>query len=190
MLQSLGREDYYKFRLPYWDWRREIQASYGLPSEELFSFNHFGETRNVSNRPVVFGDLVGDWTTICHVTLSAICNPALPTGNVQRCPFIGNPILCHSSNPDWPSLQEVNLLLKTPFYDTEPFNVFSANSFRDQVDFNFTLSVEECHEDVYCRCIPGGTKCEDVPANTEVTTATVGVHAKVSLFVFSRQTSK
>ena len=58
MLQIMGRADYHKFRFPYWDWRGEIQRSYGLPSEQLLSFNRFGETRNVSNRPIVFGGLV------------------------------------------------------------------------------------------------------------------------------------
>ena len=45
----------YKFRLPFWDWRQETQTTY---SEELFTFGRFSQTRNLSNRPVLFGDLV------------------------------------------------------------------------------------------------------------------------------------
>ena len=73
---AMGRVDYHKFRLPYWDWRGEIQRSYGLPSEQLFTLDRFGETRNISNRPVVFGELVGDdWNAICISTPEEICNP-------------------------------------------------------------------------------------------------------------------
>jgi hypothetical protein len=140
MLEAMGREDYYKFRLPYWDWRRGIQTSYGLPSEELFSFSRFGETRNVSNSPVVFGDLVGDWNAVCHAT-PEICNPNIPTGYIQRCPFIGNPILCHSSNPDWPSLQEVNELFKLEDYAVEPYDLYSVNSLGAVVDLPRVLMV-------------------------------------------------
>ena len=182
MLQAMGKEDYFKFRLPYWDWRREIQTSYGLPSEELFSFTRFGETRNVSNRPVVFGDLVGDWNAVCHNTPEQICDPNISTGRVQRCPFIGNPVLCHSSNPDWSSLQEVNELFQLNNYSVPPFNFSAMNGLRDRVDFNFMLGTEECRQDPYCICIPGGVQCNEVPANTSVIRVTTAVHAKVRLY--------
>ena len=180
MLEANGQEDYYKFRLPYWDWRREIQTSYGLPSEELFSFNRLGETRNVSNSPVVFGDLVGDWNAVCHATPIQICNPNIPTGPIQRCPFIGNPILCHSSNPDWPSLKEVNDLFKLEDYAVAPYDLHSANSLRAEVDLPLVDSVEECRRDVYCTCAIGGPQCEGVPANSSVMKITVGIHGKVN----------
>ena len=178
MLQSLGREDYYKYRLPYWDWRREIQTSYGLPSEELFSLNRFGETRNISNRPVVFGDLAEDWTTICHATVQ-ICDPRISTGPIQRCPFIGNPILCHSSNPDWPSIQDVNKLFDVEDYAVAPYDFFSVGSFGALVDLPLVTDVDECREDVYCTCAPGGTQCEDENAASSSVKFSVGVHGKV-----------
>ena len=178
MLEAMGREDYYKFRLPYWDWRREIQTSYGLPSEELFSFSRFGETRNVSNSPVVFGDLVGDWNAVCHAT-PEICNPNIPTGYIQRCPFIGNPILCHSSNPDWPSLQEVNELFKLEEYAVEPYDLNSVNSLGAVVDLPRVSDVEECRRDVYCLCAVGGPLCVGVPDDSSVLKISVGVHGKV-----------
>jgi hypothetical protein len=184
MLQERGRQDYYKFRLPYWDWRGEIQRSYGLPSEELFTFSRFGETRNDSNRPVVFGDLVGnDWSTICHATVQQICNPRISTGVMQRCPFIGNPILCHSSNPDWPTLQEVNEVIELRRYDAEPFDISSGPSLRATADFPFVDSTEECRQDTYCTCVPGGPHCEGIPENATVRRFTAGVHAKVHFLI-------
>ena len=181
MLEAMGREDYFKFRLPFWDWRREIQTSYGLPSEQLFTFNRFGETRNISNRPVVFGDIVDGWNTICHFTPEQICDPNIPTGGIQRCPFIGNPILCHSSNPDWPTMQEVNRALEAEFYIVEPYDRLSVNSVYDRVDFNFTMGVEACRQEGYCSCVPtGDVRCEGIPDDaTGVTVAATGVHPKV-----------
>lgn len=184
MLQALGQKDYYKFRLPYWDWRREIQTSYGLPSEDLFTFSRFGETRNVSNQPVVFGDLVEGWNTICHFTPEDICEPRVSTGQVQRCPFIGNPILCHSSNPDWPNMQQVNRALEADHYIVAPYNMLSVNSMYDRVDFNFTTDVETCSQEKYCTCLPGGVQCEGLPDNTPVLTVNAnGVHPKVNMHI-------
>ena len=180
MLQTMGRVDYHKFRLPYWDWRGEIQRSYGLPSEQLFTFNRFGETRNVSNRPIVFGDLLRDgWNTVCMDTPEEICDPSIITFFLQRCPFTGDPNLCHSSNPDWPTMQEVNELLNINNYAKPPFNIFSVDSFRGVADFKLLETIEACREDLYCACIPGGPEC-DVPNNaTSVTKLTGGVHTKV-----------
>lgn len=180
MLKAMGKEDYFKFRLPYWDWRREVQTSYGLPSEELFSSRRFGETRNVSSSPVVFGDLVGDWDAICHAQLE-ICDPDVPTGKIQRCPFIGNPILCHSSNPDWPSLYDVNKLFNVDDYALPPYDFYSVGSLGALVDLPFVNSTtEECRRDAYCTCVPGGASCTDIPAvNTSVSTFNIGVHGRV-----------
>ena len=183
MLETTGRTDYFKFRLPIWDWRREIQTSYGLPSEELFTLNRFGETRNISNRPVVFGDLVDGWNTVCHFTPEEICDPNISTGQVQRCPFIGNPILCHSSNPDWPNMQEVNRAIEAEYYIVAPYDLFSVNSVYDRVDFNLMMDVEACAQESYCTCSPvGGVQCEGIPENTTVgTVAATGVHPKVRM---------
>jgi len=47
MLQGMGQQDYHTFRLPYWDWRTEIQTTFGVRSEELFTESRLGVTRNV-----------------------------------------------------------------------------------------------------------------------------------------------
>ena len=180
MLQTMGRVDYHKFRFPYWDWRGEIQRSYGLPSEELFTFNRLGETRNVSNRPVVFGDLVGDdWNAICLGKFGVLCDPKNAVSPLQRCPFTGNPNLCHSSNPDWPTMQEVNKVLTFNDYEVPPFNLSAINSLRGYADFFLPSSIEECREDIYCQCIPGGLQCEEQPDNTSVIAIDLGIHSKV-----------
>ena len=177
MLQAMGRGDYHKFRFPYWDWRGEIQRSYGLPSEELFSFNRFGETRNISEHPVVFGDIVADnWATICLNTFTVLCDPNMKTGPLQRCPFTGNPILCHSSNPGWPTMQQVNDILEVKYYETPPFNASGSNSFRPDADFYVTpIGAEECREDDYCVCLPIGFDCEDPSAIRLI----LGIHSMV-----------
>ena len=182
MKYSMGRDDYHKFRFPYWDWRVEIQRSYGLPSEELFTFNRLGETRNISNRPVVFGDLVrDDWKGVCLDQAGVICDPSSIFGSLQRCPFTGDPNLCHSSNPDWPTMQEVNDALGFDNYEVQPFNVFATNSFRGHIDFFVkTSSMKECREDIYCQCIPGGINCEDLPTNnSSVILLNPGIHERV-----------
>lgn len=178
MLQAMGRMDYYKFRLPYWDWRHEIQTSYGFPSEDLFSFNRFGETRNISNRPVVFGDLVSGWNAICHDTVE-ICDPNNSSGPIQRCPFVDNPALCESSNTDWPSIEETNLLFDLPSYSLEPFQGYTPGALRDEIDFPLVATDEECRQDNYCQCVPGGPMCPEVPANVSVLRIRRGVHARV-----------
>ena len=55
MLQNMGQQDYHTFRLPIWDWRIEIQKTIGIRSEELFTEERLGATRNVSGYPRVFG---------------------------------------------------------------------------------------------------------------------------------------
>ena len=182
MLQAMGRDDYHKFRFPYWDWRREIQRSYGLPSEKLFTFDRLGETRNISNHPVVFGDMFADnWTTVCLDNFYALCDPNNRNGSLQRCPFIGNPILCHSSNPDWPTMQEVNTLMEFDVYEASPYNFMATNSLRPVADLYPRSSIEECREDPYCSCIPGGTQCLDT---SPMAIRTTGVHAKVRYAYF------
>ena len=181
MLQAMGRTDYYKFRFPYWDWRGEIQRSYGLPSEQLFSINRLGETRNVSNRPIVYGNLVADdWNTYCLDTPVEICDPNVVTDFLQRCPFTSDPNLCHSSNPDWPSMQEVNDLLELEYYEEPSNNFLGSVSLRGIADFFPASSIEACREDSYCICLPvGGVQCDVDNNSSDIITITVGVHSKV-----------
>lgn len=178
ILKDMGREDYYKFRLPYWDWRREIQRSYGLPSEQLFTFDRFGETRNISNRPIVFGELADGWNAICMNTRDEICDPNIITGFFQRCPFTRDPNLCRSINPDWPTMQDVNDLMEYNDYSVPPYNVSALDSFRGHADFIQITDIDQCREDIYCICLPGGPLCE-VEQTNDIQMLTTGVHAKV-----------
>ena len=125
----------------------------------------------------MFGDLVGDgWDAICLSDFGVICDPNSVFGPLQRCPFTSDPNLCHSSNPDWPTMQEVNKDWQTEEYATPPFNIFSENSFRSGVDFFPVKTFEECRED-YCFCQPGGVFCTD---NSTVVLK-VGIHSKVRI---------
>lgn len=169
------------FRFPYWDWRLEIQRSYGMTSDELFSFNRLGETRNISGRPVVFGDLIGEnWDTICLANFGQICDPTVSTGPLQRCPFT-QPDLCSSTNPDWPKMHELNQAMEFEELETPPFNITSINCMRAFSDFPYVPSIEECQRDSYCQCIPGGAQCNIPGPGIPVFPFTCGMHAKVLL---------
>ena len=127
----------------------------------------------------MFGDLVGDgWDAICLSDFYVMCDPNSVFGPLQRCPFTSDPNLCHSSNPDWPTMQEVNKDWQTEVYATPPFNIFSENSFRSGVDFYPVESMEICREDIYCSCIPGGVDCTD---NSSTIFSKVGIHSKVRI---------
>ena len=88
MLKNEGREDYYMFRIPYWDWRKEKQTDDNSP----FKSNRLGETVNNNGLPQVHGDLysefLNNWSTVCWEKEKSysICNPWVPTGQLQRCP--------------------------------------------------------------------------------------------------------
>ena len=144
------------YRFPYWDWRTEIQHSSGISSNELFTEGRMGATYNDNGFPRVNGSIVaGGWDTICWLTFFTTCDPRNSTGPLQRCPFTGtNP--CDSSNPDWPTMAQVNVALGEDNYDTPPYNTFSVDGYRALVDFKiFSLSPSECAEDRMCQCIPG-----------------------------------
>ena len=65
MLKSMGKENYYMFRIPYWDWRKEKQTDNNSP----FKSNRLGETVDNNGLPKVHGDLYSEflssWDTIC-----------------------------------------------------------------------------------------------------------------------------
>ena len=160
MLKSMGEQDYHTFRLPYWDWRTEIQTSSGISSELLFTEDKLGATRNVSGSPQVFGTLYdGGWDTICWFQLGTICDPTVSTGPLQRCPFTGTDP-CSSSNPDWPKLEDVNNAMKFNTFDVAPYNNVSPDGFRNFIDFEVGLSVDECRNNRMCQCVVGGVNCE------------------------------
>ena len=168
MLESISDPNYHMFRLPYWDWRRELQLSTGLSADDLFTVNRLGATMNDSGRARVYGDLYGNgWETMCWRRLGQICDPRENTGLLQRCPFTGtNP--CSSSNPDWPSSMDVLDVLGIDDYDAPPYNRLSAAGFRTTVDFiNGRLTPEECSNDRQCRCLPSlDANCANGPELT------------------------
>ena len=154
MLKSMGRLDYHTFRLPYWDWRIEIQRSTGILSDDLFTEKRLGVTRNVSGFPHVFGDIVGDrWDTICWLTFFQICDPNISTGPLQRCPFTGNDP-CNSNNPDWPTTQQVNHAMAFNKYDALPYNILSQKNYRSFVDADIGYNITKCRKDRMCLCLP------------------------------------
>ena len=184
MLQSRGHANYHSFRLPYWDWRIEIQNSTGIRVEDLLTERRFGATQNVSGFPRVVGDIVGPngWISLCSQTNFKICDPDIDTGPLQRCPFTGtNP--CHSSNPDWPTIKQVNDAIAIDHYDSPPYNLLSKTGFRAFIDFYVHDDLEECRDDRMCQCIPfGGTSCDlsNVPPNVSVAAYDGQLHTDVS----------
>ena len=186
MLQSMGHANYHSFRLPYWDWRIEIQNSTGIRVENLLTEKKFGATENINGFPRVVGDIVGPngWITLCSQTNFEMCDPDINTGPLQRCPFTGtNP--CHSSNPDWPTIKLVNDAIAIDHYDSPPYNLLSKTGYRAFIDFHVHDDFEECHDDMYrmCQYIPlGGTSCDlsNVPPNVSVAAYNGQLHADVS----------
>ena len=154
MLDSMGHLDYHTFRLPYWDWRIEIQRSTGILSDDLFTEKRLGATRNVSGFPRVFGDIVGDgWNTICWLKFFQICDPNVNTGPLQRCPFTGtNP--CSSNNPDWPTSRQVNRAMTFNRYERPPYNFLSQRNYRSFVDANVNFRIRRCRRNRMCFCSP------------------------------------
>ena len=67
MLKSIGHANYHNFRLPYWDWRNEIQNS---TVEDPFTEERFWATHNISGFPCLVGYIVGlnGWHTLCSKT--------------------------------------------------------------------------------------------------------------------------
>ena len=115
-----------------------------------------------------------------------ICNPNIVTGVLQRCPLTGDPYLCHSSNPDWPTMQQVNIVLEQRDYAVPPFDFSATESASGRIDVEPLSSIEECRQNLYCQCIPGGINC-DVPndSNSSVLLINNGVHVKVKCFGYT-----
>ena len=159
----MGHNDYHSFRLPYWDWRAEIQkSSRGIRAEELFIESRLGATKNISGFPRVVGDIVGPngWDTLCIGKSLVICDPEESTGALQRCPLTGNNP-CHSDNPDWPTIKTVNDAISFDTYDSPPYTLFSTTGYRSFVDFSIHKNLTECGQDRKCTCLPfGGPSCD------------------------------
>ena len=184
MLKSLGRDDYHTYRLPYWDWRIEIQNSTGIRVEDLFIESRFGATQNINGFPQVVGDIVGadGWDSVCVQVFNEPCDPNITTGPLLRCPFTGNNP-CHSSNPDWPTIQEVNDALAIGTYDAPPYNLFSRSGYRIFVDFIVNDDIEGCRNNRMCQCLPyAGSDCNltSIPPDVPVAAYDSQMHSDVS----------
>ena len=149
MLESKGREDYYMFRIPYWDWRRDKQTDNNSP----FKSNRLGETVNRNGLPQVHGDpFLNNWQTVCWKNTTSICNPQVATGQLQRCPLKES---CSSENELWPSDNDVQTVLSFQEYDTYPYTQKAPYSFRNQLEGFKPLSnndVQFCRENKLCAC--------------------------------------
>ena len=147
---------YYKFRLPYWDWRKERQSDENSP----FKINRLGVTVNVSGFPRVQGDLVSDgWNTRCwRLDPGEICNPNDGSRGIyplQRCPFRGDP--CNINNTDWPKGTDVDEAVSMQSYDSSKYDRFSTSGFRNFMEGFDILSNDQggrdlCSANRLCLC--------------------------------------
>ena len=157
MLETKGKEDYYMFRIPYWDWRKGKQSEKNSP----FKSNRLGETVDNNGLPQVHGithsEFLSNWETRCWRKGKNydICNPDIATGQLQRCPLKES---CNSKNELWPSEEDVQTILSLPEYDTHPYDKTAANSFRNLLEGFKPLSnddIEFCRENKLCICKHG-----------------------------------
>ena len=163
MLKSKGEDDYYMFRIPYWDWRKEKQTDDNTP----FKSNRLGDTVNRNGFPQVHGDLYSDflnnWQTVCwqKPKTYGICNPQETTGNLQRCPLKES---CDSKNKLWPSSNDVERALSLKEYDNPPFDWTATKSFRNQLEGFMLLSNDKfqtCRDNGLCKCDVGSFNCTE-----------------------------
>ena len=180
MLQRMGRPDYHTYRSPYFDWRREIQEGSGVKFEDILVENRFGFTNFSTGFPVVSGELVEGWESVCARMLNQVCDPNIPTGPIQRCPV---PDRCLSSNPDWPTLERINRAISFETYDVAPWNEISSDGFRSFVDFEIGSDPEVCRNDRMCMCAGGDINCTSptIAAGSPVTTLASRIHTTVSV---------
>jgi hypothetical protein len=165
MLKSMNQPDYYTFRIPYWDWRKEMQTEANSP----FQLDRLGKTININDLPIVQGGEIfpSTWNTICWGKITPnhdICDPRTNTGPLQRCPFLTDEP-CSSHNPLWPSDKDVQKVLSLNSYDTSPFSEKSHNSFRNILEGFKPLSndsIQTCRDDKLCLiCAVGDQTCSE-----------------------------
>jgi hypothetical protein len=185
MLFEMGRSDSQDFRLPYWDWRPEIQLSpMGLSADDLFTEERIGATMHVNGAPHVVGEIYKDnWSSICWLKLVQICDPRERDGPVQRCPSTTENLdPCSSTSPYWPTHQDVLNTLSFDNYDSPnyEFNLATESSFRSFADANISGDVESCRANRMCECVPGGPLCTPVEGVTSVLAIPWETHGRVS----------
>ena len=161
MLKSMNRQNYYEFRLSYWDWRRERQTEENSPFKE----NRLGTS--VDNRtdmkPIVNGRIFGppyNWNTSCwsfdnnESQSTPVCNPNENSDLVlQRCPQVYEngtlePSPCDYDNMDWPTEDDVNNAIGNTLYDIENFDRLSSDGFRNYLE-GFQV-VDNCNGNRFC----------------------------------------
>lgn len=174
MLKSMNQSDYYTFRIPYWDWRQEMQTN---ASNSPFQLDRLGKTINVNDIPIVQGREIfpSNWNTVCWEKVNQscdICDPQIKTGQLQRCPFTDEP--CSSRNPLWPSDKDVQKALSLKSYDVSPFSKKSLidNSFRNLLEgfqplSNDIDSIQSCRNDKLCLCDAGDQTCSESKNGTQ-----------------------
>ena len=158
MLKSMNRQDYYEFRLSYWDWRSGSQTEENSPFKEnrLGTSVEYGTER----KPIVNGRIFGpphNWNTYCwsfdnnESQSTQVCNPnansSLP---LQRCPKVdeNEPSPCDYDNTNWPTKDNVNNALGNTIYDIEDFDRLSHDGFRNYLE-GFKV-VDDCNENRFC----------------------------------------
>ena len=163
---------YYRFRLRYWDWRKERQTDENSP----FKSDRLGVTVNVNGFPRVQGDLVSDgWETRCwRLEPGLICDPNNKTGPLQRCPFTDPRVdPCDVSNPDWPTNAHVDEAVDMSSYDSGTHDKLSTSGFRNYMEGFSVLSNDQdgrdaCSTNRLCACETGGPKCEGPQPDTPI----------------------
>ena len=168
MLKNMGNETYYMFRIPYWDWRKEKQTD----NNSLFKSNRLGETIDNNGLPQVHGDLYSEflnsWETICwqrqETPSHEICDPRIQTGQLQRCPLMGESKPCSSTNDFWPTDKDIQTALSLQAYDKPPFNKMAKNSFRNYLEGFLPLpndDLQACQDNKLCMCDTGNSNCTE-----------------------------
>ena len=161
MLKPTRPDTYHTFRLPYWDWRREIQKS-TVPFTP-FTRARLGTVTNNNNLPQVTGDLFdrNEWRTICWFNNinednnpAPVCDPSDVNGQrlLQRCPLLQisdrNP--CDPDNEDWPTVKDVNDALGKSTYDVRNFDRYTNAGFRNFLEGFVPVTRDECENDRFC----------------------------------------
>ena len=187
MLKSTYPDTSHTFRLPYWDWRLEIQRKTGISP---FTADRLGLTvTDSNNKPQVTGDLFrNEWITICWLTnmdenvAAPLCNPNDINGQplLQRCPHISGRNPCALDNEDWPTVKDVNDALGKSTYDASDFSRYANSGFRNFLEgFVPNVTSDECDKDRFCNTDEGRTLLRKLHNTVSLCQISVHITAKV-----------
>ena len=158
MLKPTRPDTYHTFRLPYWDWRREIQKRDGISP---FTAARLGAVEE-NNTSQVTGDIFRNWNTVCWFSemnesiSEPLCNPNDINGQrqLQRCPrsrVSGQYIdPCAVDNEDWPTVKDVNDALGKSTYDASNFSRYTNEGFRNFLEGFVPVTTDECNDNKFC----------------------------------------